>query len=44
VQRAALDQPCRSANQLAMLNGDLLVVAGGHGRLETPEVRLDLDV
>ena len=42
VQRAALDGLVDQRHELAMLGGDLLVVACGHGGLEAPEIRLDL--
>src|SRR3954451_9234453 len=42
VQRAALDGLVDQRDELAVLGGDLLLVAGRHGGLETPEVRLDL--
>src|SRR3954467_12624247 len=42
VQRAPLDGLVDQRHELAVLGGDLIVVACGHGGLETPEVRLDL--
>src|SRR5690349_2195018 len=42
VQRTALDGLVDQRHELAVLGGDLLVIAGGHGGLEAPEVRLDL--
>src|SRR3954449_4976375 len=42
VQRAALDGLVDQRDELAVLVRDLLLVTGGHGSLEPPEVRLDL--
>src|SRR3954453_22482653 len=42
VQRAALDGLVDQGHELAVLGRDLPVVAGGHGGLEAPEIRLDL--
>src|SRR3954452_3328425 len=42
VQRAALDGLVDQRHELAVLRGDLIVIARGHGGLEAPEIRLDL--